>query len=1712
MHRMISPLPLLGSKITPSRTPHGQSKTLSTQEKRYVSNVERAVQNFDSIEEWADYIAVLSKLQKAISSNPDPVNINWIPYDFQISILLFKCISSSLPSGVHRKTIELYSTIFDILQPKNLSESISLWLPGILPLMSYASINVKSELIDLYDKYICSIDSVTLRSCFKSILLSLFPALDDTTSEFFNPTMDLIDKLKTQLNDFKHFWGCCLLCLITSSDKRVGAMEYLTRKLPSFVVSTENINNKDETLAKLSDDAISCLTPNSGLLIRAFCKAITDDNLFVQRGFFDLLLSKLPLHSAIYKYVIAESDKELLISNIIATVLRKDMSLNRRLWNWLLGPDSIDTNTKNHTTRLEYFQEYSLKYVNNSLLKLLTDKNDQTYIENYNNACRILIPFMDKWEIGQSILPKLFKTIFEKSKQIQEINPEEFENVSKFSNELFDGLETNLIWSNILSLIKYHQTDLVIFILKTYNVQDDDMLLIHIPYMLLASIFVFNYEPESIELTKLLFSFIPQRAFGDPNSEIQLNIIDKLTDYYESEGSTLPFDSNELSTLILNKITEIMLQSTESSNTFIFFEFTKIFDDLVKSIPNSNTWQILKLKHVIYNYVQEVPDIYFSLGICTLFKYLKKDTHKIETLKTLKITIDALWNCLKIDNGKYQVEIAQSICKLDKNINSCYIEAAICKLLLEVQNFSTRIKYFNLLWVHLNDDNYNESKSILHRPLYLILNELNNEIYAPIVTKWIKTTVNTDTLNTLFQMICSDLFNNNQLLNIDKEIETVDFKQIFFDLNVIFQVLSISDEIMQNFKLEFCVIDNDKQIEFIKSRGREISTYKSFLIIILFKIMELNNNNTNANLSCFFNSEDYLNCINITLKTLTLLVDGNEPDFNKIIEETIEACTINTYRDTQSYYLTTLMKFIHLSSKKSTMCKIFSNESSETILLFITTGIFKNQKVVEFSEWNDLIMCMAEYYPDLVYHISNGIIECICSQLEELINNKEYFCTMDECICELILGMEKILTKCHKHLGYMLSDNFSFGNTSTSLGKNINHNNLYGVGSNNSNNNSLNANGSNNKDVGFFGSVIQGVFQVEPVDEKNEIINRKNHLIGAFQRSIKCMITTWNMLNDSMTENRQSKSINYCCNKIKFRCKKLMENNYYMEPLETIESMISCYSSSNNKNTEEIYKMVQILDDSTGKVSILYILDGIITRMNYSGIEENRRSSLSNILDIKDIFEFLIGYINKVKDIEKIEEIWNDVNSFIKDVTTNTSFYKSMIPFILRFYNSFCIKILRSEFGKSKRINKELSESFLKLINLCITVKTAIITSSGSTQKIIFREEVCFGLQQALPNLNKILNDNDKINIVVNSIISGVSAFIFKNINEESSELFNRIPKYLIDLIQTMSLEEPFYNNKNWKHFCLDIINNDEFFKNKTNRKEWDYIMKNWIEYDENRIEEYLNKMVISNGVSNSSTLLFNWNDEVDILNGNIEYIKRIIYLINNCKKDRFVSFIGIIIDKLDEYFKLFRQITKDCLLEKYMILLIRVTIVKFNENNLDDLWSLVDKEILYLFMKGYDFLEALSNEVNEVDFGEKKKKNLETDNFEDFNDIFLQGCKLIDVLIIYSPEEFQLSEWIYINDNMDGIYSFKDSNENIERGNVVGIIEKISKLRGGNSSVQEKETETKNPLLLGIQKIGHIKDLKWFFNTLRIHKYEEEYELKEIDENVVVDDIFNDI
>ncbi len=255
-------------------------------------------------------------------------------------------------------------------------------------------------------------------------------------------------------------------------------------------------------------------TPEPGLLVRCFAAGLADDQLLIQRGYLDLLVTHLPLHSQVFQSRVKAADLELLLRVAVGVTIRRDMSLNRRLWTWLLGPEPAPTETEGgpespgspssthgyFAPRTNYFEEYGLQPLIRALLDTIKSSAEKAPAERAK-PYRICLSLMDRWEIGGLVVPEVFLPVVDSVRQFKGLSTSksDFAEILRSASVFFDGVESGLIYSELLSLMaqalgpgtldtakRGDKLDLVKFILTHFNVREEEMITIHAPLTVLS--------------------------------------------------------------------------------------------------------------------------------------------------------------------------------------------------------------------------------------------------------------------------------------------------------------------------------------------------------------------------------------------------------------------------------------------------------------------------------------------------------------------------------------------------------------------------------------------------------------------------------------------------------------------------------------------------------------------------------------------------------------------------------------------------------------------------------------------------------------------------------------------------------------------------------------------------------------------------------------------------------------------------------------------------------------------------------------------------------------------------------------------------------------------------------------------------------------------------------------------------------------------------
>ena len=389
---------------------------------RYMSQIDRALKGFESTTEWADLIAALDKLNRVLLAH---MKYPIIPRRIVISKRLQQCMHHLLPSGVHLKALATYDVIFKCMGTNRLAQELFLYSAGLFPLLGNAAMNVRPTLLTVYETHFVPLGE-RLRPALNGLLAGVLLGLEEG-SDHFERTNKLLESICEAVQP-TIFYGSLWECVASNASIRLPAISFILQHV-----------HKKHALSEQS----YIFGADLDVVVTALCSSVQDAKILVQRNALDFLILAFPMHLDITTQGFSDQDRIELTVAGVSVLLRRDMSLNRRLFNWLLGTDfpsaqpTINPKTLNHSDSVVsqdsvYVEDTNLyfNYHSRSLLvdalriilsRSLDNNSDIDPTVNKSNCpnikpYRMLTALLDKNEIGpvviEDVIIDAFRTLF----------------------------------------------------------------------------------------------------------------------------------------------------------------------------------------------------------------------------------------------------------------------------------------------------------------------------------------------------------------------------------------------------------------------------------------------------------------------------------------------------------------------------------------------------------------------------------------------------------------------------------------------------------------------------------------------------------------------------------------------------------------------------------------------------------------------------------------------------------------------------------------------------------------------------------------------------------------------------------------------------------------------------------------------------------------------------------------------------------------------------------------------------------------------------------------------------------------------------------------------------------------------------------------------------------------------------------------------------
>lgn len=1672
--------------------------------KRYGANIERALSTWEiAPEEWADYIAFLGRLLKAIQTHPKDAPI--LPHSNAIATRLAQCLNPALPSGVHQKSLEVYSYIFTTFGNDYIAGHLHELLPGLSSVLSFASLSVRPGLYSLFEEHIVALPPSDLRPALKSLILGLLPALEEETSEDFERAFGILQSLEesfaptfrsedlSQESD-GYFWQCLFLAVVSSPSRRQGALNFLSRKLPRMITDSAS-SGLDRKKAKLSREAERIVSPEPGLLLRCFVCGLSDPQILIQRGFLDLLVTHLPLDSVLLQARVSSDDLDRIVTAAAQVLLRRDMSLNRRLWSWFLGPEPKDQPDASQPTsptasrksspgpqtnaQLQYFSRFGRASLKRCILKML--QNPRTDTSSKARPFRICLSLMDRWEIGGLLVPEIFLPAMKTLHNYSLTAPaNEAADAIRSASLFFDGVEASLIWECIIGILRdsfdrgqplIPALRLCKWIIGSFNVKDEEMLNIHIPHSMLY--LLHSFDPASMEaaarlqvmeLMSSLLETVPARVFqpssgsnGTGVGASQEQSIDDrkvrelIVKYYQGDERIAtkpipPFTTAKLLDLLAMRSVSVLEGALSSLDPEMLQQSTTFLTALLSKSGGLISLRKTRLKEsLITSFSKTLGDTdsapfpVLTSGIsllATLQTQNGQDQYLSDhEVSELAVALSShLWRYLSPETPKYHVEATKAFWSLEDLVFPH--DALMANFTSLVRNVNESIppteatRRFCVMWNHsvtsvgpkpgparrgsamsvLSDaKQQGRSLQVLEQPLLLILDDMEDPVLPAfeVVKSWLDGLPSLEQILLLLFRNLNDVSPRNAQTHEpgekqEKRHRADAYRHVEYFLGVFHNILLHGGHWTWQCLSRTLVVDQTHDDE------RDGLTYlTSFCVRMLcneqhnsldlerrlISLLELLLNSPAAS------DLRSLELDSIFLDRLMACIDGDmsvlQGGLLRLAQLALrlrssskpEKATLTPHRG--SFSNSAKRSSITPGSRPTTSASNTTLPSAPPPQLFkcLRRGFTSASTKYHLDQWLAFLGEILPVFADSLFTNLLPLVECFCQQLsnthEEMVELSQskalvHVVAPESVAMCLFDGLEMLLDRAYECL---LSEAVAEPPPKE-----------------------------NEPKASFLTNVTSGVFKSDNQSARSTTSNNRLTVILAFQDSIRVALRMWiwasKSINSDSVDNNSSATTAYTALRVRNKTRHLLEQIFSVEPLESLEVLIAhwCFAGKDDE-AHSALSLLQVMQVSRPKNVVPATLNALGTRTNPSSIPQSRASSLTLDLSASDVATFFSAYLDSTED-DAMDEIWQDCITFSRDVLANPLPYRQILPHLLSIILLLAEKLNNTNFGEQRKMRRELSDIFQRLLSATFTALPSGYVAELATEDVP-RDNERHGknahsmtllpvLNRVMSKIDLILETPERIGASVNNVTASLLAPTFharsfpKNVNED-----------FLHLVTAMTRKAPAV--KTWKKEVADAFNDPRLLSSSVDamRNGWFPVLHQWSLHDRERMAELLSRLAppssagIMFGVGASAARLEA--DRKTQLN-----LRRICLLLLASPEDTYVAQMRPIEEKLAELFEASLSSSPSAAIRAELFMLCRTLVLCVSSLQLSPLWPIINDKLQ----------SALTSLLPN------------SQNSNDFNNLsLLQACKLLDLLIALSPEEFQLHEWLYITDTIDAVY-----------------------------------------------------------------------------------------
>ncbi|KAH9858301.1 Dopey, N-terminal-domain-containing protein [Lenzites betulinus] len=1703
--------------------------------KKYTQQVEKCLNSFESVHEWADFIAFLKQLLKTLQSYQQ---FKEIPRKLVVAKRLSQCLNPALPNGVHQRALDVYSHVFAVLGSEGLQRDLALWSSGLFPFFEYASTAVKPTVLNLFDTHYLPLQA-GLRPVMKSFILSLLPGLEEETGEYFDKVMGLMDRLAGTISQsffFQNIW----LVMLTTPPGRGTALTYLSKRLPPF--------KADEDITHIVGDDI-------GLMIRAFSAALEDDDLLVRRAALDILLQSLRIDGVAVRKAQAD-DRAILMRAATSVVLRRDLALNRRLYAWLLGP------SESNQAQIEYYKAHSLELLSTTLRSEMFNPSPEY---SQSRPFKIFISLLDKYEIGLPLTETLVYDSFQSLKEILDSGPDAGDDLSMTGSTLYEAVEPHALWNRLLSVVIADLTNrrahsegcaMVQYLLHTFHSHDEEIEAVHFPVVFSAILAALTIPQGSLHSRPalpgksqtspvnegpLLFAYRFYGIDSNPPSTQSSRSAVPFTAAFEdvvslSDGATKALLGGQADTALLRSQRDTLLLSLSLLDTLLSRQedeadvtFTADWDP-VRWL--STLLEFLNQKNVAFVTV----DRFITVAIKIHHKRELRPGFKLDRRAYIVPMVNVLLRYLRPAYSAYHARAVNLIWSLERLSKQPHVESVIAESLSSRQpgDLQDACEAFGVLW-RLTEDSMLPGVH-LKIPMMALLETLRSDDpkLRRIGETWMRCSLKS--YLRVLDPILFDLFDPS--IRYSPTIVELNGKQLQgfvydrpFDQRYVNHLLETLLSVVKFGGQGFSKIARTTPISRslysnLLQRLHDVSatfpdaTYMDIIVSQL--LMRLLQSEPKQSLLPVM-QPFHIVCQNLSVDLLQALVARGEVDL--ILLQSLESAIVQKlYFCVHTGRLDLQNKLLHLLHSVITASIAGAEGRTATQVERSVDGIsLQDAPSASRRESHAVHPLLVQTLVDGISTPSNrsllqhwlDFITMTVPQFKETL--KAVVTPLSDCVCrQLRLGLGEILDASAE--GSRSDDIVSYATDAdflmllTALER-LTLLSMARVAGEQPQEDEQPADRNAPESGGLLGYVSNVFSSDGPTSAAEDPALARLSDRRCLHNAVRVLYAMWDKLiiPQDGRWGSQEESLVLIHSRARTRTKRVLEHLFRAHSSEVLEAVVDCWHDQvlarpDSVDTSSAYDLVDVL--TANAQNAVHMLCESIACRTPGLLERTKRTiALVDLLDMT-LFDFLEQYMKRLEGPLALQ-VWNRFLQLVKDLLVTLREFRPQAFAALKCFTVLADKVSQTTALDDRRLRKDLQETYGKLLDICVLSGRSV--ESGSWIRRTQRETlIANGRESPSPSLRtpetKVEEKNaSSVSLPLPEATKvNYGADVQQQVNSYiASDALPNLRKFLVDSDKILAAcNQIVYNIVNpalkGKARPLDLEDDivaiiREMTRISVAMKAWrtpvvDSLNDNRCFNSSAEAGEMWSPMIKSlfdtdktalpellGKITTAPSANIFTNREYEMLLRSLN-LRRLSYVILSADKNHFLAQLPSIQEKLVDTL---RNVSAP-IVQSEVYLCVRVLLCRLSPHNLSSFWPVILTELYRVFEPILD--------------------NVPGDGSEELG-LVLSACKLLDLLLVLQTQEFQIHQWIFITDTVDAVYRPDDW---FPEALLDHLAEVIGALPAGEHTVPRSAAHVqtpsvpnkpmRRPLLHSLRQIDSIRDLVPFFSTASISSYESVY------------------